>query len=111
MRLPTRCCYVKAQEKEAVRITSLKVPEPKVDPTELATVLSEYQRRYQRNEHQAKAALKDVADALFFRGFPGSQAGPAATAAAAQGETDAPAEETDRFHNPFTKHASRKRKN
>jgi hypothetical protein len=41
---------VKVQEKEAVKITSLKMPEPTVDPTALATVLSEYKGRYQRSE-------------------------------------------------------------
>jgi hypothetical protein len=111
MNLPTRCCYVKVSGKDAVRITSKNVRQPKVDPQELAAVLGEYKRRYQRNEHQAKVALKGVADALFFRGFPGSQAGTAATADTARGEAGAPEEETDLFHNPFTKQASRKRKN
>jgi hypothetical protein len=75
MNLPTRCCYVKLQEKAAVRITSLKVPQPKVAQRELGAVLGEYKRRYQRSDQQAKTALQDVADALPFRtGFARSKA-------------------------------------
>jgi hypothetical protein len=49
MNLPTRCAYVKVQGKEATKITSLKMRQPTVDPGELAEVLSEYKRRYQRS--------------------------------------------------------------
>jgi hypothetical protein len=64
MNLPTRCCYVKVHEKEAVKITSLKVQHPKVDQKELAAVLAEYKRRYQRNKEEAKAALERIAGSL-----------------------------------------------
>jgi hypothetical protein len=92
MNLPTRCCYVKVQEKEAVRITSLKIRQPTVDQQELAAVLTEYKCRYQRSEQQAKEALKDVAEALFLRGFPGSKAG-----------TTGAADTSGSFQNPFAK--------
>jgi hypothetical protein len=39
MNLPTCSCYVKVQGKEAVKITSLKVGQPKVAEKELAAVL------------------------------------------------------------------------
>ncbi len=58
MNLPTRCCYVKVQGKEAVKITSLKVQQPKVDQKEFAAVLGEYMRRYQRSRQEAEDVLK-----------------------------------------------------
>jgi type IV secretory pathway TraG/TraD family ATPase VirD4 len=100
MNLPTRCCYVKVQGKEAVRITSLKVPEPTVAPQELAAVLSEYKCRYQRSEQQANDSQKDVAEALCLRGFPGSTLAPAEDA-----------EGSGVFHNPFTAKDKEKERN
>jgi hypothetical protein len=112
MNLPPRCCYVKAQEKAAVRITSLKVSEPTVAPTELAAVLLEYKRRYQRSKQQAKGALQGVADALSFRtGFASSKVATAAVSDAAQAAADDAENATDLFHNPFTKLPGRRRKN
>jgi hypothetical protein len=58
MNLPTRCCYVKVHEKPAVKITSLKVRQPKVDQKELAVVLGEYKSRYQRSRQEAENVLK-----------------------------------------------------
>jgi hypothetical protein len=58
MNLPTRCCYVKVHEKPAVKITSLKVRQPKVDQKELAAVLGEYKNRYQRSKQEASEVLK-----------------------------------------------------
>jgi hypothetical protein len=71
MNLPTRSCYVKVQGKEAVKITSLKVRQSKVDQKELATVLGEYKKRYQRSQQEAAAVLKKEADRLaLFRNDP-----------------------------------------
>jgi hypothetical protein len=58
MSLPTHCCYVKVQGKEAVKITSLKVRQPKVDQKDLAVVLGEYKSRYQRSRQEAEDVLK-----------------------------------------------------
>jgi hypothetical protein len=60
MNLPTRCCYVKVHEKPAVKITSLKVQQPKVAEAEreLAAVLGEYKKRYQRSRQEAEAMLQ-----------------------------------------------------
>jgi hypothetical protein len=105
MNLPTRCCYVKVPEKAAVRITSLKVPEPTVAHAELAAVLLEYKRRYQRTEPQAKNAQRDVADALFLRGLPGSTTAPAESDSAPVASDATPAGDADGsgiFHNPFS---------
>jgi hypothetical protein len=63
MNLPTRCAYVKVQGKEAIRITSLKVRQPKVDQKELAAVLGEYKHRYQRSQQEAADVLKKGEDA------------------------------------------------
>jgi hypothetical protein len=104
MNLPTRCCYVKVDKKEAVKITSLKMPKPTVTPAELAAVLSEYKHRYQRSEQQATDVLQDVADGLSFRtGF--------ATSHAAQDATDKRTHAPDRFHNPFKRRAKEKEQN
>jgi hypothetical protein len=64
MNLPTRSCYVKVQGKEAVKITSLKVRQPKVDQTEIAAVLGEYKSRYQRSRQEAEDVLQKEADRL-----------------------------------------------
>jgi type IV secretory pathway TraG/TraD family ATPase VirD4 len=58
MNLPTRCCYVKVQGKEAVRITSLNVKDPRIEQRELAEVLGEYKNRYQRSQQDAEDVLK-----------------------------------------------------
>jgi hypothetical protein len=58
MNLPTRCCYVKVPGQEAVKITSLKMRQPRLDQAELATVLAEYKRRYQRSEPEAEAVMQ-----------------------------------------------------
>jgi hypothetical protein len=69
MNLPTRCCYVKVQGKEAVKITSLKVNEPRIDQKELAAVLGEYKHRYQRSQQEAADVLKkEAADIHAFYG-------------------------------------------
>jgi hypothetical protein len=88
MNLPTRCCYVKVQGHEAVRITSLKVRQPTVDQKELTLVLGEYKRRYQRSLQEADAIRGKEAAAwqLYAGAVP----------------TDAKhADETAVFHNPF----------
>jgi hypothetical protein len=59
MNLPTRSCYVKVQGKEAVKITSLKVRQPKVDQKELAAVLGKYKNRYQRSCQEAEDVLQE----------------------------------------------------
>jgi hypothetical protein len=58
MNLPTRCCYVKVHEKPAVKITSLKVKDPRIDQRELAEVLGEYKNRYQRSKQEVEDVLK-----------------------------------------------------
>lgn len=58
--LPTRVAYVRLQGKPAVKITTLNVGDPKVDPGELKEVLSEYKRRYQRTAEEAEAALRRI---------------------------------------------------
>jgi hypothetical protein len=89
MNLPTRCCYVKMQGKEAVKITSLKVRQPKVEQKELAAVLGEYRNRYQRSEQEAAGVLKKEADRLaLFRNVPEESA-------------DTVFDIHSQFHNPF----------
>jgi type IV secretory pathway TraG/TraD family ATPase VirD4 len=92
MNLPTRCCYVKVQGREAVKITSLRMQQPKVDQRELGAVLGEYKNRYQRSKEEASALLKKEADdrqALYGK-FP-THAQSAAT----------PSDSGDIFQNPF----------
>jgi hypothetical protein len=92
MNLPTRCCYVKVQGKDAVKITSLKVRQPTVDQRELAAVLGEYKRRYQRSRDEADALREqDAADRYAFYGTvpPGTQ------------RPDAAAADSGVFTNPF----------
>jgi hypothetical protein len=98
MNLPTRCCYVKVQEKEAVKITSLKVKQPKVDQRELAAVLREYKKRYQRTKEEADALRKkeEGSRGLFFGNLPDS-AQSADTPVDEAAETDY----SDQFENPF----------
>jgi formate-dependent phosphoribosylglycinamide formyltransferase (GAR transformylase) len=96
MNLPTRCCYVKVQGKEAVKITSLRVGQPKVDQKELAAVLSEYKRRYQRDKQEAAAVLQRVAAGLPFSLDPaGNSSG---NGSEVNNEVSAL---NDRFNNPF----------
>src|ERR671916_1667903 len=93
MNLPTRSCYVKVQGKEAVKITSLKVGQPKVDQTELAAVLGEYKRRYQRSQQEAEDVLKQEEDRqAFYDKFP-----------AHEESADAAADDGNRFQNPFAR--------
>jgi hypothetical protein len=66
MNLPTRSCYVKVHEKPAVKITSLKVKDPRIDQRELADVLGEYRNRYQRSEQEAEDVLKKEEDRQVF---------------------------------------------
>jgi hypothetical protein len=92
MNRSTRCCYVKVQGREAVKITSLKVRQPKVDQKELAAVLGEYKSRYQRSKEEALALLKKEDDEpqAFYGNFP------------AQTQSAAPASDSgDIFQNPF----------
>jgi hypothetical protein len=100
MNLPTRCCYVKVNDKPAVKITSLKVRQPKVDRTELAAVLGEYKRRYQRSRQEAEDVLQKEADrqALF-----GHAPHPEESA-------DTVFDSRSRFQNPFARTFSRTRK-
>jgi hypothetical protein len=72
MNLPTRCCYVKVQGKEAAKITSLKVRQPTVDQKELVAVLGEYKNRYQRSKEEASTLLKKEAEdrQTFYGNFP-----------------------------------------
>jgi hypothetical protein len=94
MNLPTRCCYVKVQGKEAVKITSLKVNEPRIDQKELAAVLGEYKHRYQRSKEEASLLLqKEEADRQAFYGNFPTQAQ----------SVDTASDYSDRFHNPFEK--------
>jgi hypothetical protein len=90
MNLPTRCCYVRVQGKEAVKITSLKMRQPTVDQQELAAVLGEYKHRYQRSKHEADEALENIS-------APFSE-NPSTNAAGTTGVSDA----GDIFQNPFT---------
>jgi hypothetical protein len=92
MNLPTRCCYVKVQGKEAVKITSLRVNEPRIDQKELVAVLGEYKSRYQRSKEEASALLKKEADdrQAVYGNFP-TQTQSAAT----------PSDAGDIFQNPF----------
>jgi hypothetical protein len=100
MNLPTRSCYVKVQGKEAVKITSLKVQQPKVDQKELAAVLGEYKRRYQRSRQEAENVLKQEENhQAFYDKFP-----------AHEESADAAADFSNRFQNPFARAFSRTRK-
>jgi hypothetical protein len=100
MNLPTRSCYVKVQGKEAVKITSLKVRQPKVDQKELAAVLGEYKRRYQRIRQEAEDVLKQKENRqAFYDKFP-----------AHEESADAAADFSNRFQNPFARAFSRTRK-
>jgi hypothetical protein len=91
MNLPTRSCYVKVQGKEAVKITSLKVRQPTVDQKELAVVLGEYKRRYQRSRQEAENVLRaqEAQHALY-----GSLRNQEETA-------DTVFDQRNRFRNPF----------
>jgi hypothetical protein len=91
MNLPTRCAYVKVQGKEAVRITSLKVRQPKIDQTELVAVLGEYKNRYQRSQQEARDVLRKEEDRqAFYEKFPIHEE-----------SADTAADYSDRFRNPF----------
>ena len=90
MNLPTRCCYVKVQGKEAVKITSLKMRQHKVDQKELAAVLGEYKTRYQRSKQEADEALEKVSAP--FSGNPSNNS---------DGTTGV-SDSGDIFQNPFT---------
>jgi hypothetical protein len=96
MNLPTRCCYVKVNDKPAVKITSLKIGQPKVDQTELAAVLSEYKHRYQRDKQAADEALSQIAADLPF-----SLALPHTSGNGSE-VNDSVVDVTDQFNNPFT---------
>ena len=91
MNLPTRCCYVKVQGREAAKITSLKVGQPRVDQKELAAVLAEFKHRYQRTEQEATDVLKkEEADIhAFYGSSPIHQA------------TDTASDSSILFQNPF----------
>ena len=91
MNLPTRSCYVKVQGKEAVKITSLKVRQPKVDQKELAAVLGEYKRRYQRSRQEAEDVLQKEADRLAIFGH----------APHPEERADTVFDSRSRFQNPF----------
>src|ERR671915_1108720 len=91
MNLPTRCCYVKVHEKLAVKITSLKVRQPKVDQKELAAVLGEYKRRYQRSRQEAEDVLQKEADRLALFGY----------APTPEESADTVFDSRSRFQNPF----------
>jgi hypothetical protein len=93
MNLPTRCCYVRVQGKEAVKITSLKMKQPKVEEKELAAVLEEYKRRYQRSKEEASLLLKKEADDR--QAYYGNV--PTQTKSA-----DTPSDSGDILQNPFT---------
>jgi hypothetical protein len=91
MNLPTRSCYVKVQGKEAVKITSLKVRQPKVKQEELAMVLGEYKNRYQRSRQEAENVLKaQEAQQALYGSLPNQE-----------GMTDSVFDQNKRFHNPF----------
>jgi hypothetical protein len=91
MNLPTRSCYVKVQGKEAVKITSLKVRQPKVDQKDLAAVLGEYKRRYQRSRQEAEDVLKQEEKRLAFYGsYPNTKE-----------SADTVFNQRSRFRNPF----------
>jgi hypothetical protein len=92
MNLPTRCCYVKVQGKEAAKITSLKVRQPTVDQKELVAVLGEYKNRYQRSKEEASTLLKKEEDELqaFYDNFPTHAK-----------SADSPTDNSALFENPF----------
>jgi hypothetical protein len=102
MNLPTRCAYVKVQGKEAVRITSLKVRQPKVDQKELAAVLGEYKSRYQRSRQEADA-LREKEEKAWeeFYGYVPPQAKLG----------DAAPDARNRFQNPFDLQEKEKERN
>ncbi len=60
--LPPRTAYVKLHDQPATKITTLTVPEAKVDPGELAEVLAEYKRLYQRTPQEAAQAMQSLTD-------------------------------------------------
>jgi hypothetical protein len=91
MNLPTRCCYVKVHEKPAVKITSLKVQQPKVEEKELVAVLGEYKNRYQRSRQEAEDVLKaQEAQHALYGGLPNQEE-----------MADTVFDQNKRFHNPF----------
>jgi hypothetical protein len=94
MNLPTRCCYVKVQGKEAVKITSLKVGEPTVDQKELGAVLGEYKSRYQQSKQEAEDVLRQEADErqVFYE-----------NALIHEESADTAADYSDLFENPFAR--------
>jgi hypothetical protein len=92
MNLPTRSCYVKVQGKEAIKITSLKVREPKVNQKDLAAVLGEYKHWYQRSRQDAEDVLqKQEAQQAFYGSVPNPEE-----------SADTVFDLHNRFRNPFT---------
>jgi hypothetical protein len=91
MNLPTRCCYVKVNNKPAVKITSLKMQEPRIDQKELAAVLGEYKSRYQRSRQEAEDVLTKEADRLALFGH----------APSPEESADTVFDSRSQFQNPF----------
>jgi hypothetical protein len=58
--LSPRMAYVKLHDQEAVKIKTLTVPPHEPDPKELAQVLGEYKRRYQRSQEEAEKAIASL---------------------------------------------------
>lgn len=58
--LSPRTAYVKLGDAPAVKIKTPTVPDAKADPRELARVMGEYTRRYQRSREEAEAAITRI---------------------------------------------------
>jgi hypothetical protein len=101
MNLPTRCCYVKVHEKPAVKITSLKVRQPKVAEKELVAVLGEYKKRYQRSEQEAADVLRKEEERMNVSGNVPIQ----------KESADTVFDHSNRFHNPFAAGTPKEKEN
>lgn len=60
--LSPRLAYVKLHDRPAAKIKTLSVPDVQVDPGELAEVLGEYKRRYQRTQAEAEQAIAGISE-------------------------------------------------
>lgn len=58
--LEPRFAYVKLEGKPAVCIKTIGMPDAEPDPAELADVLSQYRRMYQRTQDEAEAAIASL---------------------------------------------------
>ena len=58
--LSPRHCYVKVDNKKAVKVRTLSMPTPRVDRDELEAVLATYRSLYQRSRAEAEQKMHDI---------------------------------------------------